>query len=296
VEEFLANTHKLFMISTLKNALSRLWQTSNANHKLTDLVEIASEDYVQRYLHQSPRYTESLRLQRHEHKMYSQNGEDGIISEIFRRIGTTNKYFVEFGVGDGVENNTAFLLLQSWQGAWIEGNVASAQAIRKTFAKDIAEKHLHLQNTFITAENIESLFANAVVPQEFDLCSIDIDGNDYWVWKAIEHYSPRVVVIEYNSTFPADIEWIKPYNPAWTWDGTTAFSASLKSLERLGAEKGYALVGCDFRGVNAFFVRHDLTGDSFHAPFTAEEHYEAPKYFLRRSAGHPRSYQYSGKG
>jgi hypothetical protein len=230
-----------------------------------------------------------LRLQRHEHKAYSQNGEDGIIAEIFRRIGTTNKYFVEFGVGDGMENNTAFLLLQGWQGAWIEGSTASAIAIRKTFAKMIGEKRLHLQNAFITAENIESLFANAAVPEEIDLCSIDIDGNDYWVWKAITRTKPRVVVIEYNSTFPASTEWIKPYNPTWTWDGTTAFSASLKSLERLGTDKGYALVGCDFRGVNAFFVRHDLVGDRFHAPFTAEEHYETPKYFLQRIAGHPRS-------
>jgi hypothetical protein len=100
-------------------------------------------------------------------------------------------------------------------------------------------------------------------------------------------------VIEYNSTFPPQVEWVKAYNPAWMWDGTTAFSASLKSLEKLGASKGYALVGCDFRGVNAFFVHQEVIaasgGDRFYAPFTAEEQYEEPKYFLRRIGGHPRS-------
>jgi hypothetical protein len=281
------------MLSSLKRTLSQLWQTSNANGKLTDLLELSSADYIQTHLHGNPRYADPRRLQRHEHKCYSQNGEDGIIEEIFRRIGTTNKHFVEFGVGNGLENNTALLLIKGWTGAWIEGDKTCTDVIQTTFARQIADKQLHIQNAFITAENIEQLFAHATVPHEFDLLSVDIDGNDYWVWKAIERYTPRVVVIEYNSTFPPQVEWVKAYNPAWMWDGTTAFSASLKSLEKLGASKGYALVGCDFRGVNAFFVHQEVIaasgGDRFYAPFTAEEQYEEPKYFLRRIGGHPRS-------
>jgi hypothetical protein len=277
------------MLSSFKRALSRLWHTSNANNKLTDLLDLTSADFIQTHLHNNPRYADPRRLQRHEHKTYSQNGEDGIIDEIFRRIGSTNNFFVEFGVGDGLENNTALLLVKGWTGAWIEGDSASVAAIQTTFRRQIAEKHLHVQNAFITAENIEQLFSNAAVPLEFDLLSIDIDGNDYWVWKAIQRYSPRVVVIEYNSTFPPSMEWVKEYNPSSVWDGTMAFSASLKSLEQLGAAKGYALVGCDFRGVNAFFVRQELLQDRFYTPYTAEEHFEEARYYLHRKAGHPRS-------
>jgi hypothetical protein len=273
----------------LKRTFSKLWQSSNFNHKLTHLLHLASDDYVQRHLFANPRYAHPKRLTRHERQVYSQNGEDGIIAEIFRRIGTTNRFFVEFGVGDGLENNSALLLITGWQGLWIEGSTASVQAIRSRFAKQLHSKQLTVREAFITAENIESLLAEANVPEELDMLSVDIDGNDYWVWKAITRYRPRAVVIEYNATFPPEVEWIKAYKPDAVWDGTMAFSASLKSLELLAQRKGYVLVGCTFTGINAFFVRQDLAGDHFYAPFTAEEHYEPPRYFLQRSAGHPRT-------
>ena len=122
------------------------------------------------------------------------------------------------------------------------------------------------------------------------MLSIDIDGNDYWVWKAIDSYSPRVVVIEHNSVFRSDVEWIMSYNPNNIWNGSSYFGASLKSLEKLGNQKGYRLVGCDFTGVNAFFVRNDLVGDKFFEPFTAENHYEPPRYFLQNVNGHRKDF------
>jgi hypothetical protein len=274
----------------LKKLLSNLWRTSNLNHKLTDMLHLLSDDYVQRNMMQHPRYADPNKLNRYEFKVYSQNGEDGILQEIFERIGTTNKVFVEFGVGNGLENNTAFLLMKGWSGSWIEGSADFVTEIQREFKPLLEQKTLHVQQAFITAENIESLFRNAHIPAEFDLLSIDIDGNDYWVWKAITHYTPRVVVVEYNATFPPPVEWIKPYNAAWMWDGSTNFSASLQAYERLAAEKGYVLVGCNFTGSNAFFVRRDLAGEHFAAPHTAAHHYEPARYFLRLGRGHERRF------
>jgi hypothetical protein len=123
-----------------------------------------------------------------------------------------------------------------------------------------------MRNSFVTAENIEELLAAAKVPKSLDLLSIDIDRNDYWVWKAIKSFSPRVVVIEYNAVFPPEISWVVNYEPTSYWDGTSHFGASLKALERLGS--------------NAFFVRNDLVGDRFAPPFTAESHYQPPRYYM----------------
>ncbi len=114
--------------------------------------------------------------------------------------------------------------------------------------------------------------------RRFDLLSIDVDLNTYWLCKAITNYEPRVVVVEYNALFPPPVEWVVRYDPMSAWDGTCYFGASLKSLENLGTLKGYRLVGCDVTGVNAFFVRQDLVEDKFLRPFTAENHYEPMRY------------------
>jgi hypothetical protein len=220
-------------------------------------------------------------------KQYSQHDEDGIIEEIFRRIGVTNRTFIEFGVGDGTENCTVYLLLQGWSGLWIEGGAISYQGAIRRFAYALAEKRLQIVCSFITAENIQQLFAQAGVPAEPDLLSIDIDNNDYWVWKAIVHYRPRVVAIEYNASFGPSVDCVIPYDPVRIWDGSNYCGASLKALERLGREKGYALVGCNYTGVTAFFVRDDLLGDAFAGPFTSERLFEPPRYFIRMLGGHP---------
>ncbi len=236
------------------------------------------------FLLANPRYQDPKRLNRHEYQALSQFGEDGIISEIFRRIGTTNKYFAEFGAGDGIENNSAALLLKGWNGFWIEGSPASSRLIRKHFSRFISEGRLAFKESFVTRENIEALFAEAKVPKEFDLFSIDIDGNDYWVWKEIKNYSPRVVIAEFNGTFGPEIEWVMKHNPDHAFDNTQYFGSSLKAYEKRFAEKGYRLVGCGLAGINAFFVRQDLaTEDKFLAPFTSENHYEPPRYYLYSS-------------
>jgi hypothetical protein len=222
----------------------------------------------------------------HGHRCFSHNAEDGMIDEIFRRVGTGPRFFVEFGVETGHENNTLALLLAGFRGLWIEADPAGARTIRAEFAGALDAGRLTLVESFVTAENIEQILRSAGTPEGLDLLSIDIDGNDYWVWKAIRGFQPRAVVIEYNASLGRTARVVRPYEPTRRWDGSAAFGASLAALEALGQEKGYALVGCDAMGVNALFVRQDLVGDRFLAPFTAERHYEPPR-FGPTGAGHP---------
>jgi hypothetical protein len=143
--------------------------------------------------------------------------------------------------------------------------------------------------SFVTKENIAGLFETLEVPEEFDLLSLDIDQNTYYAWEALRKYRPRVVVVEYNSVIPPDVDWKVRYNPVGTWKGNQNFGASLKAYELLGRDLKYSLVGCDFVGLNAFFVRDDLVGTKFAEPFTAENHYEPPRQFVGYRRFHKRA-------
>lgn len=195
-----------------------------------------------------------------EQRYYSQNGEDGLIRIIFDKIKTTNRFCVEFGIHPN-EGNTLYLKKQNWNCLWMDGN-GDGNNIKKEF---------------ITAENINDLFAKYKVPPEFDLLSIDIDSNDYWVWSALGDYSPRVVVIEYNASIPPTESKTTSYDPMAQWDGTNYFGASLLALKKVGDSKGYTLVVCDNFGVNAFFVRNDLIKNNFKIE-NISRIYRAPGY------------------
>jgi hypothetical protein len=193
-------------------------------------------------------------LRAFERKVLSQNAEDGILHEILFRIGA-DRYFVEFGVGDGSECNTALLSLHyGWRGLVIEADTESANRLRERYR----ERPVTVRSEFVTRESIVQIFRAAGVPEEFDLLSIDIDGNDFWVWEALDAYRPRVVIIEYNASIPPDRFWVMRYDAAYIWKKTLYYGASLRALAYLGQKKGYALLGTDSAGVNAFFVRRDL--------------------------------------
>jgi hypothetical protein len=212
-------------------------------------------------------------LTRYERRICSLHGEDGILDAIFRKIGTTDKYCVEFGVGSGRECNTAWLASrQGWTGLWMDG---------KTPAKPRA---LEVHQEFITAGNIVALFEKYRVPREFDLLSIDIDGNDYWVWKALADYHPRVVVMEYNAAVPPTEARVIEYEPRFVWQKTDYYGASLLALERLCRAKGYVLVACDASGANAFFVDRKLAEGKFVLRSVAELYRPAT---YRGGQGHP---------
>jgi hypothetical protein len=234
-----------------------------------------------------PRNAHPKRLLRHGFKVFSQADEDGIIQEIFNRIGTTNRTFIEFGVETGIECNTVKLLLEGWRGLWLDGLANNVANIRTNFSTFVDAGRLQIVEAFITAENIDALFEQGGVTGEIDLLSIDIDRNDYWVWKAIEVVKPRVVAIEYNASLRPPLSLVVPYDARAIWNQTNYFGASLEALTRLGREKGYRLVGCNFAGSNAFFVRNDAAGDHFFDPATSEELYEPPRYFYASlRAGH----------
>ena len=248
---------------------------------------IAHCSLVMSILESNDYFKHELCLHRYGYKVYSQNEEDGLLRRIFENVGYTNRYFVEFGSGEGFENNSIYLLLNGWTGTWIEGNPECASIATRYFHRFVENKRLRILNEFVSPQNIENLFQNAGVPDELDLLSIDIDGNDYWVWQAVSPFRPRVVVVEYNAGLGPVAEWVMTFNPSHRWSGSRNFGASLKSLENLGKMKGYMLVGCNMTGSNAFFVRSDLGMNRFLSPFDSETHYQPPRYYLRFFPGHP---------
>jgi hypothetical protein len=243
------------------------------------LAELACAEYWERAM-ALERNQDEKRLLKYGYRTYSQNDEDGIIAEIFRRIGTSSRTFIEFGVADGRECNTMNLLIDGWRGLWLERTPQAVASILNTHRNFTEAGQLVIRQAIVTAENIDGIIAGSKLAQEPDLLSIDIDGNDYWVWRAITSVKPRVVVMEYNPLWRPPISVSIKYNPNHLARSDGYFGCSLKALEKLGAAKGYNLVGCCFVGANAFFVRQDLCGDKFKEPFTAENHYEPPRFFM----------------
>src|SRR5437588_3876268 len=182
------------------------------------------------------KHEDTKRLNRHEGQVFSQNGEDGILAEIFARIGCTNRVFVEIGAGTGLENNTAYLLFCGWSGFWFEGDEQNVATIETLFYKPIKDGRLITAREFFTLETAASLFIEHHVPQEFDLLSIDIDRNTSWVWRALHDFRPRVIAIEYNASIPPQDVWEVEYDPEAAWNGSLYFGAGLHTLERIGAD------------------------------------------------------------
>lgn len=269
-----------------------------ANHALTQgnwlahqHYQLAGQQYIAALL-ASPRYDDPARLERSGFKAYSQSDEDGILAEVFRRIGSTNRVFLETGVENGLENNTLYLLHNGWRGCWIECDDQCVEQIRSGFHEPLADATLKLRHARVDCANVNALIAEFGLPQEIDLLSIDIDGNDYHVWQAITSIDPRVVVIEYNARFAPPTRWVMPYDAKHVAERNDYFGASLSSLANLGEAKGYALVGCNITGSNAFFVRKDIAHGKFQQPPSAENFYHPARYFLTPAfvSGHPPRY------
>lgn len=236
------------------------------------------------------RSLENKRLLRYGFKAYSQNDEDGMIQEIFNRIGTVNKNFLEIGVGNGLENNTLYLLVQGWHGLWVEANSKYVKQINLKFEHAITNGDLEVKNTCIQKDNINQVIDKwQSIAGGLDLLSLDIDGNDYHVIEAIKSLNARLIILEYNSKYHPPVKWVMEHNPKHSYVFSDYYGASLKSLEILLIEKGYKLVGCNLSGVNAFFVREDLVEKYFLDDCSAENHYEPERVVLSYAleAHHP---------
>jgi hypothetical protein len=201
-----------------------------------------------------------------EFRVFSQWGEDGIIQALLSAIpkASLRKIFVEFGVSNYVESNTRFLLVNdNWSGLVIDGSEKNVDFIRRD---PIYWQHnLKAECRFITRDNINELIRGIGISGEIGLLSVDIDGNDYWVFERIDCVNPAIIITEYNARFGPDRAVTVPYDDKFL-RGTAHHSmiyygASLKALTQLANQKGYALVGCNSAGNNAFFVRRDLLND-----------------------------------
>jgi hypothetical protein len=181
-----------------------------------------------------------------------------VLAELLRRIGSGNRWFVEFGIETGAEGNCVFLAdVLGWAGAFFEPAEAAYGELELKYA---GNPRVHTRQAMVRPDNVEELFSAAGVPTELDVLSIDVDGNDYWIWRSLARYSPRIVVVEYNGHWPPGGRWVQPYDPERTWQQTDNYGASLGALRALGEDKGYRFVHTELTGNNAFFVRSDLEG------------------------------------
>ncbi|HLX41732.1 MAG TPA: hypothetical protein VKR42_14455 [Ktedonobacteraceae bacterium] len=204
-----------------------------------------------------------------EFRAFSQNGEDGILLYIFALIGTTNKKCVEICGGDGLECNTANLVINhGWRGLLFDGNKKLVEKGRRFYARcpDTWLWPPKLVHAWITTDNVNALIEEQGFSGEIDLLSLDMDGVDYWVWQAIECIKPRVVVLEYNNLLGPDASLTVPCKPDFQTPTENEplmnyYGASLPAFAKLAKQKGYRLVGCEQYGFNAFFVRSGIGED-----------------------------------
>lgn len=198
------------------------------------------------------------KLEGAEFKVYSQWGDDGIIQYLINKIDIKNRKFIEFGVENYKEANTRFLLRNNnWSGLVMDGSASNISYIKNS--EDFWKFDLKAKCSFITAENINFLLRQEGIEGEIGILSIDIDGNDYWIWENISIVQPVIVIIEYNSIFGIDKAITVPYSPDFVRTkvhySNLYAGSSLLALCDLAEEKGYDFVGSNSAGNNAYFVK-----------------------------------------
>lgn len=226
-------------------------------------------------------------------KVYAQSDEDGILAEIFRRIGTGSRVFVEFGCGDGTENNTHALLLQGWRGVWVDGGERNLERIRTALPRKTDAPELLLAGVFVTQDNVARLAEQALGllpdPQErIDLLSMDLDGNDLTFLERLLPLRPRVFCCEYNAQLGPDVDAAVAYDAGHVWQGDDYMGASLSALRRVLEPAGYRLICCNISGANAFFVEAEHAG--LFGDYDPAALFQPPRYhFIFLDDFHPRS-------
>ena len=247
------------MISRLAGSLREKWRRLADLRGRVDMVQQA----LGRIEARQTRDVAAGDLTSAEFKVSSQFGEDGIIEHLIRHVPIGNPYFIEFGVEDYTEANTRFLLRnRNWSGLVLDG---SKENIEKIKQDAIYWRHdITAVESFITRENINATIARHGKSGDIGLLSIDIDGNDYWIWEAIDCVSPRIVIVEYNSVFGGEAVVAVPYDAQFVRTAkhhtNLYFGCSIGALKHLADRKGYCLAGSDSAGINAFFVRQDVAG------------------------------------
>jgi len=235
--------------------------SANNSQKMEDLLILQGRMLALQNWDRAP----LARTQDAEFKVFSQFGEDGILQHLIREthIQPGENRFIEFGVQDYSESNTRFLLMNDhWKGLIIDGSKAYMDSVKH---QDLYWRYdLTAINAWIDRDNINNLFEGANFVGDIGILSIDIDGNDYWVWERIEAVNPVIVVVEWNSVFGDDFAITIPYDPSFQREkahySCLYWGASIRAFEYLAKRKGYALVCSNSAGNNLFFVRNDRLG------------------------------------
>ncbi len=202
-----------------------------------------------------------------EFRAFSQNGEDGILLLLFSVLGMGSRRAVEICAGDGVQCNTANLIVNhGWNALLFDGNAKLVDAGRQYYGRhpDTFAYPPTFVHAWVTRENVNRLIGEHGFHGEVDLLSLDLDGVDYWIWDAIDVVQPRVVVAEIQCLWGSERSVTVPYDPQFRSEHVHGFGvysgASLLAFVKLGQRKGYRFVGVQRLGFNAFFVREDLAG------------------------------------
>ena len=262
--------------AVLKRALGKLCRAMLTPADRKRLDRVSTLDRVSQAI-LSHHYRQLLReqarlpsLEEVEFGSFSQTGEDGILHFIFSLIGTNDRRAIEICAGDGITCNAANLIVNhGWTALLVDGDAGNVHA-GNDFYKECPETRVWpptFVQAWVTAENVNSIIEGAGFSGEIDLLSLDIDGMDYWVWKAIKCATPRVVVLEFQNIWGSERSVTVPYDPLFVAEfvnGEPNYAgASLAAFIKLGREKGYRLVGCQSYGFNAFFIRSGVGEDIF---------------------------------
>lgn len=192
-----------------------------------------------------------IQLNTFKRNVYSQGGEDGIIDKIFSSLDIRQGNYVEIGADDGMEiSNTRLLREKGWKGVLIEG---SSRFIK---LQDNV-KNAELVNKYVSCEDgdrMDDILAETSLPKDFEFMSLDIDGNDLWVWESMVLYRPLVMCVEYNYTLKESLTIA--YNPDHRFNNDNYYGATAAAFCKLAKDKGYDLIAFT-PFLNLFFIDKD---------------------------------------
>ena len=203
-------------------------------------------------------------LNDYEFKVFSQWGEDGIIQHLINSLEIKNKTFIEFGVEEFTESNCRFLMMKdNWRGFIVDGSLSHINSIKQSYF--YWRYDLNAYHAFITKNNINEILQHSGFAEDLGILSIDVDGNDWFILKAVSFYKPRILICEYNDVFGEERAISVPYDPQFNRTqkqySNLYFGASISGITYLAEKKGYTLVGVNSNRNNAFFIRQDLVCD-----------------------------------
>ena len=250
-------------LDRLENTLDRQLRRQEHDLKILSRRLTRLEHNVQALLRLAAGVGEDLdfpqRMLIHRFALRSQNEEDGLTLALLNEAGAATRTFAELGCGDN-GGNSGFLATElGWRGLFVDAEESATAALRAATSPE----RVTVVQQWLERDTVNDLLSAHGLTGEMDVLGIDIDGNDYWLWHALDAVSPRLVIVEYNSMFGPDRAVVVPYDPKFvrhSFEGMkgTYYGASLRALTRLGREKGYRLVAVEPRGVNAFFLRDDV--------------------------------------